>query len=200
MIFDNLIEADFISQSVYSYTGARPNTLPSSHMRHGHAEHAAVGRSTAGLTTRNLKLLFRFQEIQRPPLYECAARREAGRFLPYRESFYLKSSGATTVFVFAAESQRRILRLYNAARASRRRDRRRDSRATSSDRCTQQHLRYSRQEGFEPGQQQQAVQTRQPGEQEYSCHGSRSLTLAQRHLERASDHASSEFERGRHGL
>lgn len=88
MIFDNLIEADFISQSVYSYTGARPNTLPSSHMRHGHAEHAAVGRSTAGLTTRNLKLLFRFQEIQRPPLYECAARREAGRFLPYRESFY----------------------------------------------------------------------------------------------------------------
>ena len=92
MIFDNLIEADFISQSVYSYTGARPNTLPSSHMRHverhGHAEHAAVGRSTAGLTTRNLKLLFRFQEIQRPPLYECAARREAGRFLPYRESFF----------------------------------------------------------------------------------------------------------------
>jgi len=105
------------------------------------------------------------------------------------------------MFVFAAESQRRILRLYNAARASRRRDRRRDSRATSSDRCTQQHLRYSRQEGFEPGQQQQAVQTRQPGEQEYSCHGSRSLsTLAQRQRERASDHASSEFERGRHGL
>jgi hypothetical protein len=28
MIFDNLIEADFISQSVYSYTGALPNTLP----------------------------------------------------------------------------------------------------------------------------------------------------------------------------
>jgi hypothetical protein len=45
MIFDNLIEADFISQSVYNYTGARPNTLPSSHMRHGHAEHAAVGRT-----------------------------------------------------------------------------------------------------------------------------------------------------------
>ena len=99
-------------------------------------------------------------------------------------------------FLCAAESQRRILRLDNAARTSRRRD----SRATSSDRCTQQHLRYSRQEGFEPGQQQQAVQTRQPGEQEYSCHGSRSLTLAQRHLEHASDHASSEFERGRHGL
>jgi hypothetical protein len=32
MTFDNLIEADFISQSVYSYTCARPNTLPSSHM------------------------------------------------------------------------------------------------------------------------------------------------------------------------
>ena len=130
------------------------------------------------------------------------AQRGGPLILPYLESFYQKSNSATTqslMFVFA-ESQRRILRLYNAARACRRRDRTRDSRATSSDRCTQQHLRYSRQEGYEPGQQQQAVQTRQPGEQEYSFHGSRSLTLAQRHLERASDHASSEFERGRHGL
>ena len=80
------------------------------------------------------------------------------------------------VFVLVcAQTRHRILRLDNAALASRWRN----SRATSSDRCTQQHLRYSRQEGYEPGQQQQAVQTRQPGEQEYSCHESRSLTLAQ---------------------